>query len=218
MHRSARRCGMPPAPHPPTRTSLAPSSRPSHVRSPTLRLSATQRSQRDDREVGHSSEASQQSRAVIPTTEAESRRQSARPAPIGIIRESEQSQLFRVRNSVDLLFYHLELRRFIVFELKTVAAEPEHIGKLNFYVNVVDDRLRRTEHGDRPTIGILLAADRDDVAVRYYLRGLTNPLAVSTYRALPDEVRPALPSADALADLVRNTQREIATETAPPGS
>jgi len=143
------------------------------VRSPTLRLSATQRSQRDDREVGHSSEASQQSRAVIPTTEAESRRQSARPASIGIIRESEQSQLFRVRNSLDLLFYHLELRRFIVFELKAVAAEPEHIGKLNFYVNVVDDRLRRTEHGDRPTIGILLAADRDDVAVRYYPCGTT---------------------------------------------
>jgi len=126
--------------------------------------------------------------------------------------------LFRTRNSVELIFYHLELRRFIVFELKAVAAEPEHIGKLNFYVNVVDDRLRKPEHGDRPTIGILLAADRDDVAVQYYLQGLSTPLAVSTYRALPDEVRPALPSADALADLVRNTQREIATETAPPGS
>ena len=54
---------------------------------------------------------------------------------------------------IDLLFYHLELRRFIVFELKAVAAEPEHIGKLNFYVNVVDDLLRagarrRTHHRD----------------------------------------------------------------------
>ena len=58
----------------------------------------------------------------------------------------------------------------MVFELKAVAAEPEHVGKLNFYVNVVDDRLRKPEHGDRPTIGILLAADRDDVAVQYYLR------------------------------------------------
>lgn len=86
------------------------------------------------------------------------------------------------------------------------------------YVNVVDDRLRKPEHGDRPSIGILLAADRDDVAVQYYLQGLSTPLAVSTYRSLPDEVRPALPSADALADLVRTTQREIATETEPPGS
>ena len=119
---------------------------------------------------------------------------------------------------IDLLFYHLELRRFVVFELKAVAAEPEHIGKLNFYVNVVDDRLRKSEHGDRPTIEILLAADRDDVAVQYYLQGLTTPLAVSTYRSLPDEVRPALPSSEALADLVRTTQREIATESAaPPG-
>ena len=113
---------------------------------------------------------------------------------------------------IDLLFYHLELRRFIVFELKAVAAEPEHIGKLNFYVNVVDDRLRKEQHGDRPTVGILLAAGRDDVAVQYYLQGLTTPLAVSTYRALPDEVRPALPSSETLADLVRTTQREIATE------
>ena len=104
--------------------------------------------------------------------------------------------------------------RFVVFELKAVAAEPEHIGKLNFYVNVVDDRLRKPEHGDRPTIGILLAADRDDVAVQYYLQGLSTPLAVSTYRSLPDEVRPALPSSEALADLVRTTQREIATESA----
>jgi predicted nuclease of restriction endonuclease-like (RecB) superfamily len=119
---------------------------------------------------------------------------------------------------IDLLFYHLELRRFVVFELKAVAAEPEHIGKLNFYVNVVDERLRKAEHGDRPTIGILLAADRDDVAVQYYLQGLTTPLAVSTYRALPDEVRPALPSSEALADLVRITQREIATDPTAPGA
>ena len=112
---------------------------------------------------------------------------------------------------IDLLFYHLGLRRFIVFELKSVAAEPEHIGKLNFYVNVVDDLLRRPEHGDATTIGILLAADRDDVAVQYALRGLTTPLAISTYtnyRALPDDVRPALPSAADLAAVVRDVRRQ----------
>lgn len=114
---------------------------------------------------------------------------------------------------LDLLFYHLKLRRFIVFELKAVAAEPEHIGKLNFYVNVIDDQLRDLDHGDQPTIGILLAADRDDVAIQYAFQGLTTPLAVSTYRTLPDEVRPALPTSEELADLVRDTQRELATET-----
>ena len=112
---------------------------------------------------------------------------------------------------IDLLFYHIGLRRFIVFELKSVAAQPEHIGKLNFYVNVVDDLLRRPEHGDGTTIGIVLAADRDDVAVQYALRGLTTPLAISTYtnyRALPDDVRPALPSAADLAAVVRDVRRQ----------
>lgn len=110
---------------------------------------------------------------------------------------------------IDLLFYHLGLRRFIVFELKTVAAQPEHLGKLNFYVNAVDDLLRRPEHGDGSTIGILLAADRDDVAVQYALRGMTTPLAISTYttyRALPDDVRPALPSIDELTEIVREAR------------
>lgn len=116
-------------------------------------------------------------------------------------------------NYIDLLFYHLRLRAFVVFELKAVAAQPEHIGKLNFYVNVIDDQLRNTEHGDQPTIGILLAAERDDVAVEYAIRGLTTPLAVSTYLALPDDVRPALPSAADLACVVRNARRDLAQPT-----
>lgn len=112
---------------------------------------------------------------------------------------------------IDLLFYHLSLRRFVVvFELKTVAVQPEHVGKLNFYVNAVDDLLHGPEHGDGSTIGILLAADRDDIAVQYALRGLSTPLAISTYTAyqkLPDDVRPALSSAAELADVVREIRR-----------
>ena len=109
----------------------------------------------------------------------------------------------------DLLFFHLGLRRFVVFELKAGRAQPEHVGKLNFYVSVVDDLLRRPEHGDGPTIGILLAASRNDVVVEYALRGVTAPLAVSTYtthQALPDEVRQALPSGEDLASMVRDVQ------------
>lgn len=115
----------------------------------------------------------------------------------------------------DLLFYHLGLRRFIVFELKVDAAEPEHLGKLNFYVNAVDALLRRPEHGDGSSIGILLVADRDDVVVEYALCGIGTPLAVSTYtshRSLPDDVRPALPTADELADVVRDVRRHQAPE------
>ena len=115
----------------------------------------------------------------------------------------------------DLLFYHLSLRRFIVFELKVGAAEPEHLGKLNFYVNAVDALLRRPEHGDGSSIGILLVADRDDVVVEYALRGIGTPLAVSTYtshRSLPDDVRPALPTPDELADVVRDVRRHQAPQ------
>ncbi len=117
---------------------------------------------------------------------------------------------------VDLLFYHLRLRRFVVFELKASAVEPEHVGKLNFYVNVVDDQLRDREHGDQPTIGILLAAGRDDVIVRYALESVENPLAVYTYRALPDDVRPSLPTATDLQQLVRHAQQEFGHEPSRP--
>ena len=94
----------------------------------------------------------------------------------------------------------------MVIERKAGRAEPEHLGKFNFYVNVVDDQLRRPEHGDGFTIVILLTAERDEVVVNYAQRGIEAALAVSTYtthRALPDEVHPALPIPDDLADVVR---------------
>lgn len=105
----------------------------------------------------------------------------------------------------DLIFFHLGLRRFVVFELKVGPVEPEHLGKLSFYVTAVDDQLRRPEHGDGPTIGILLAGHRDDVVVEYALRTVDAPLAVATYttdRTLPADLRAALPSSAELADLV----------------
>ena len=114
----------------------------------------------------------------------------------------------------DLLFFHLGLRRYVVFELKVGAAAPKHLGQLNFYANVVDDLLRRPEHDDGPTIGILLAATRDDVVVEYALRGLDTPLAVSTYTttaSLPDDVRRALPSVEDLTDVVRHARDEPPT-------
>lgn len=105
----------------------------------------------------------------------------------------------------DLLFYHLALRRFVVFELKVGTVEPEHVGKLSFYVTAVDEALRRPEHGDGPTVGILLAGQRDEVVVEYALRTAGAPLAVATYttdRTLPDEIRAAMPTRAQLADVV----------------
>jgi len=111
----------------------------------------------------------------------------------------------------DLLFFHLGLRRYVVFELKIGAAAPEHLGQLNFYVNVIDDLLRRPEHDDGPTIGILLAATRNDVVVEYALRGLDTPLAVSTYTttaSMPAELRGSLPTVEDLTDVVRRARDE----------
>ncbi len=103
---------------------------------------------------------------------------------------------------LDLLFYHLELRRFIVVELKTGKATPEAVGKLGFYLRVVDDRYRKKVHGDGPTIGILLTGSRDDVVVEYALGSSTGPMAAVTYQALPDTLRTQLPSPDVLSHAI----------------
>ena len=87
---------------------------------------------------------------------------------------------------VDLLFYQCRLHRYVVFELKLGRFEPEYIGKLNFYVQLIDDK-----------------------TVEVALRGISTPLAVSEWRRLPSEVRRALPSAEELAETMSRTVREI---------
>ena len=94
---------------------------------------------------------------------------------------------------LDLLFFHVEQLRYIVVELKAGKFLPEHAGKLQFYVALVDDRLRRPAHA--PTVGILICASRNDQTVRYALSRAGWPMAVSTctYDALPPEEQVALP-------------------------
>jgi hypothetical protein len=99
---------------------------------------------------------------------------------------------------MDLLFYHLHLHRYVVVELKIGRAQPEHLGKLGFYTAVVDDKVRDPQRDD-PTLGILIAAHRDEDVVQYSLRGTNQPLAVTTYNTLPAEFRPLLPSPEDLA-------------------
>ena len=94
---------------------------------------------------------------------------------------------------VDLLFYHLRLRCYIVVELKTRAFTPEDIGKLAFYRAVVDGELRHPD--DRPAIGIVLCADHNETVVEYALQDIVAPVAVSDHtNALPspDELRAAI--------------------------
>jgi predicted nuclease of restriction endonuclease-like (RecB) superfamily len=88
--------------------------------------------------------------------------------------------------NLDLLFYHHPTRRWIVIELKLGRFEPEYVGKLNFYVNAVDQQLAGPD--DRATIGMLLCASRDEAVVRVTLRGIESPLAVVRYRTRGDRL------------------------------
>jgi predicted nuclease of restriction endonuclease-like (RecB) superfamily len=96
---------------------------------------------------------------------------------------------------LDLLFYHTRLHAHVVIELKTVEFEPEHAGKLNFYIKAVDEQLRK--EGDNPTIGILLCKNKDKLVAEYALSDIHKPMGVSEYQltqALPDEFKSSLPT------------------------
>jgi predicted nuclease of restriction endonuclease-like (RecB) superfamily len=100
---------------------------------------------------------------------------------------------------LDLLFYHLKMRCYVVIELKAGPFKAEYAGKLNFYLSAVDDLLRHPD--DRPSIGIVLCKDRNDVVAEYALRGTSQPMAVSTFeltKAIPKELRGQLPSIEEL--------------------
>ncbi len=96
---------------------------------------------------------------------------------------------------LDLLFYHLKLRCFVVFDLKAKAFTPEAVGKMNFYCAVVDDLLR---HGsDNKTIGIILCKSKNNIVAEYSLRDIEKPLAIATYvtkllESIPEELQKEL--------------------------
>ena len=101
-----------------------------------------------------------------------------------------------------------ELREFlkalVAFELKVGAFEPEHAGKMDFYLNLLNDKERGPD--DQPSIGIILCAEKDDVEVEYALRSKANPIGVAAYELkskLPGELKGKLPTAKQLADVVR---------------
>ena len=96
---------------------------------------------------------------------------------------------------IDLLFYHTKLHCYVVIELKTADFEPEHAGKLNFYLKAVDSQLRTEQ--DKPTIGILICKKKDKVVVEYALSDIHKPIGVSEYQltqSLPKKLKSSLPS------------------------
>jgi hypothetical protein len=105
---------------------------------------------------------------------------------------------------VDLLFYHRFLKALVAFDLKLGSFEPEHAGKMDFYLNLLNDRERGPD--DQPSIGIILCAEKDDIEVEYALRTKTNPIGVAEYQLqtrLPAEYKGKLPTARQLSDAVR---------------
>ena len=102
---------------------------------------------------------------------------------------------------LDLLFYHLKLRCFVVIDLKMEPFKPEFAGKMNFYLSAVDDQRRHA--GDQPTIGLLLCKDKQQLTVEYALRDLAKPIGVADWKtrlveSLPKKLRGALPSIEEL--------------------
>ncbi len=96
---------------------------------------------------------------------------------------------------IDLLFYHLKLRCFVVVELKKGEFIPEHAGKLNFYLNAVDDLLKHP--ADSASIGILICKERNKVVAEYALRGIDKPIGIAEYeltQAIPEKLKGSLPT------------------------
>ena len=106
---------------------------------------------------------------------------------------------------IDLLFYHIRLRCYIVCELKAKPFEPEFAGKLNFYVNAVDELMKSSD--DNPTIGLLVCSDMDKIDVQWSFKGISTPMGVATYNNI--RIKDALPSQELLAERVRLLQKEL---------
>lgn len=98
---------------------------------------------------------------------------------------------------LDLLFYHLKLRCFVVIELKAGEFKPEYAGKMNFYLTALDETLKHTD--DQPSIGLLLCKTKNKVVAEYALRDINKPLGIAQYEAklvesLPDDFKSSLPT------------------------
>ncbi len=96
---------------------------------------------------------------------------------------------------IDLLFYHLKLRCFVVIELKDKAFKPEYAGKMNFYLSAVDDLVKHKS--DQPSIGLILCKEKNNILAEYTLRDMSKPIGLAEYRlmeSLPEDLKTDLPS------------------------
>ena len=106
---------------------------------------------------------------------------------------------------IDLLFYNLNLRSYVVIELKTGDFKPEYAGQLNFYLSAVDGILKKDT--DNPSIGLLLCKSKNDLVAEYSLRDMSKPIGISEYKitsSLPEEYEKQLPSVEDIQKRIKN--------------
>lgn len=110
---------------------------------------------------------------------------------------------------IDLLFYHLELRSYVVIELKAGKFKPEYVGKLNFYLSAIDSQIKHAS--DNPSIGLILCKTKDKIAAEYSLRDVHKPIGISEFnltKALPENLKSQLPTVDQLEDQLAQIQKD----------
>ena len=108
---------------------------------------------------------------------------------------------------IDLLFYHIYLRCYVVLELKVKPFDPEFTGKLNFYVNAVNEFVKRDS--DNPTIGLLICTDMDRTEVQLAFQGITTPMGVATYdNVIIKEIQDHLPTAEQIKQQIELAEEE----------
>ncbi|MFL9834721.1 PDDEXK nuclease domain-containing protein [Chryseobacterium terrae] len=108
---------------------------------------------------------------------------------------------------IDLLFYHIKLKRYVVIELKTGHFEPEFAGKLNFYVTAVDKQMR--DENDNATVGMIICKDKNEIIAEYSLTDLHKPLGISSYelkKILPENLKSHLPSIEEVENELKKLQ------------
>lgn len=97
---------------------------------------------------------------------------------------------------IDLLFYHLKLRCYIVVELKVTKFIPEYVVKMNFYLSAVDDLIK--SDNDNPSVGLILCKEKDKITANYSLKNINNPIGISSYKILPPNILKSLPTEEDL--------------------
>lgn len=108
---------------------------------------------------------------------------------------------------IDLLFYHIKLKCYVVIELKNTRFIPEYAGKINFYLSAIDTLLKQED--DKPSIGILLCRDKNNIEAEFALRDINKPIGVSEFNfthVLPDNLKSSLPTVEEIENELKNLE------------